>query len=182
MSGVAGRSGRKTFVPTPEQRNTVRSLVGPGIPQKQICRLVVNRQTQKPLDHKTLRKHFAHEIAIGTAELHALIGKFMLATIFGTPPPAGTVAIDDQRARGSLLRFFAETRMAGQRRVADCPKEHVRGPIEDQDGEKMRQKLSDKIDRVRQCLNAGRTGESSEGCAREDHQFAQPRTRHRRMA
>jgi hypothetical protein len=96
----------------------------------------------------------------------------MLATIFGTPPPAGTVAIDDQRAGGSLLRFFAETRMAGQRRVADRPKEHVRGRIEDQDVEKMRQKLSDKIDRVRQRLNLEKTGGSSEGCAREDHQFA----------
>jgi hypothetical protein len=38
--------------------------------------------------------------------------------------------------------------------------------------EKLRQRLSDKIDRVRQCLNLGKTGESSEGCAREDHQFA----------
>ena len=86
---MAGRSGRKMFVPIPEQRNNVRILVGLGIPQKQICRLVINRQTGRPLDHKTLRKHFAHEIAIGTAEVHALIGKFMLATTFGTPPPAG---------------------------------------------------------------------------------------------
>ena len=116
MSGVAGRSGRKMFVPSPEQRNIVRNLVGLGMPQKQICRLVINRQTQKPLDHKTLRKHFAHEIAIGTAELHALIGKFMLAAIFGTPPPAGTVAIKDDRARVQLMMFFAGRGWAGPRR------------------------------------------------------------------
>jgi hypothetical protein len=30
MSGVAGRSGRKMFVPIPEQRNNVRILVGLG--------------------------------------------------------------------------------------------------------------------------------------------------------
>ena len=56
--------------------------------------------------------------------------------------------------------------------MVDRPKEHVRGPIEDQDMEKTRQKLSDKIDRVRQRLNAGKTGEPSEGGAREDHQSA----------
>jgi hypothetical protein len=42
-------------------------------------RPVLHRQTGRPLDHKTLRKHFAHEIAIGAAEVHARIGKFMLA-------------------------------------------------------------------------------------------------------
>jgi hypothetical protein len=110
MSGVSGRSGRKMFVPTPGQRNTVRVLVGLGIPQKQICQLVVNRQTQKPLDHKTLRRRFAHEIAIGTAELHALIGNFMVATILGTPPPAGTVAIKNERARVRLMMFLLKTK------------------------------------------------------------------------
>ena len=129
MSGVAGRSGRKMFVPTPEQRNTVRVLVGLGIQQKQICRLVLNRQTQKPLDHKTLRKHFAQEIATATAELHLLIGKFMLATIFGTPPPAGTVAIKDDRARGQLMMFFARTRLGWTAPVVNRPEGHVSGPI-----------------------------------------------------
>jgi hypothetical protein len=181
MSGVAGRSGRKMFVPTPEQRNTVRSLVGLGIPQKQICRLVVNRQTQKPLDHKTLRKHFAHEITIGTAELHLLIGKFMLATILGTPPPAGTVAIHDEQSRTSLLMFFARTRMGWTETVVDRPKEHVRSPIEHRDVEKMRQQPKEELDQVAQRLNAGKTGESSEGWG-EKIISLQPRTRHRRMA
>jgi hypothetical protein len=40
MSGVAGRSGRKAFVPDPEQRNIVRTSTGWGIPQQHICRLV----------------------------------------------------------------------------------------------------------------------------------------------
>jgi len=171
MSGVAGRSGRKMFVPSPEQRNIVRNLVGLGIPQKQICRLVINRQTQKPLDHQTLRKHFAHEIAIGTDELHALIGKFMLATILATPPPAGTVAIKDDRARAQLMMFFARTRLGWTAPVVNRPEGHVSRPIEYPNMEKLRQRLSDKIDRVGQRLNLEKTGRSSEG-AREDHQFA----------
>jgi hypothetical protein len=181
MSGVGGRSGRKMFVPSPEQRNNVKVLVGLGMPQKQICRLVINRQTGKALDHKTLRKHFAHEIAIGTAEVHALMGKFMLATIFGTPPPAGTVAIHNERVRGSLLQFYARTRLGWTETAVDRPKEHVGRPIEDQDVEKMRQQLKEELDQVAQRLNAGKTGESSEGWG-EKIISLQPRTRHRRMA
>ena len=52
MSGVAGRSGRKAFVPTQEQSRNVRLLVGLGIPQDKICLMVVNPQTEKPLDPK----------------------------------------------------------------------------------------------------------------------------------
>ena len=50
MSGKPGRSGRKSFVATPEQRNNVKILVGLGVPQAMICELVVNPQTGKPLD------------------------------------------------------------------------------------------------------------------------------------
>ena len=62
MSGVAGRSGRKAFVPTQEQRRNVKLLVGLGIPQDKICLMVVNPQTEKPLDPKSLRKHFPREL------------------------------------------------------------------------------------------------------------------------
>jgi hypothetical protein len=49
MSGMPGRRGRKTFVPTSEQRNSVKVLAGLRIPQEQICQLVINPQTGKPL-------------------------------------------------------------------------------------------------------------------------------------
>src|SRR5580698_2344437 len=56
MSGKPGRSGRKSFVATPEQRNNVKILVGLGVPQAMICQLVVNPQTGKPLDEGPLEK------------------------------------------------------------------------------------------------------------------------------
>ena len=68
MSGVAGRSGRKAFVPDAVDRNIVRKLTGWGIPQQHICRVVTNPQTGKPLDPKSLRKHFALEIRTGAVE------------------------------------------------------------------------------------------------------------------
>ena len=110
MSGVAGRSGRKAFVPKPEQRAIVRTLTRLGIPQTEICRLVTNPQTGKPLDPKSLRKHFALEIRIGAVELKFLVGRFIFATILGLPPP-GTTAITDERVRARFAILFAKTRM-----------------------------------------------------------------------
>ena len=67
MSGKPGRSGRKSFVATPEQRNNVKILVGLGVPQAMICQLVVNPQTGKPLDEGTLKKHLADGSAVGSS-------------------------------------------------------------------------------------------------------------------
>jgi hypothetical protein len=110
MSGVAGRSGRKAFVPNPAQRKMVRKLTGWGIPQQHICPLVTDPQTGKPLDPKSLRKHFALDIRIGAVEANFTVGRLILATILGLPPP-GTVAITDERVRAKLAIFWAKTRM-----------------------------------------------------------------------
>jgi hypothetical protein len=77
MSGMPDRSGRKTFVQTAEQHNNVKVLSGSGMPQEQICQLVINPQTGKPLDEKSLRKHFKREIATGEIELHTQVSKFI---------------------------------------------------------------------------------------------------------
>jgi hypothetical protein len=64
-----------------------------------ICQLVVNPQTGKPLDEGTLKKHFPREIAVSAAELHARMGSFMVANIFGMTPPAGTQPIKNESSR-----------------------------------------------------------------------------------
>ena len=102
MSGVAGRSGRKAFVPDPEQRNIVRTSTGWGIPQQHICRVVTNPQTAKPLDPKSLRKHFALEIGTGAVEANLTVARLTLATILGSPPPPGTGAITNEWVRADL--------------------------------------------------------------------------------
>ena len=144
MSGVAGRSGRKTFAPTPEQRGQVKILVGLGIPQEQICLLVINPQTGKPLDPKSLRKHFKREIAISTTELHARVSNFIVSSIFGMTPPAGTVAIDNQHVRGALAIFFAKTRM-GWKETVNRHEEQVKAPI---DRAAVIKRISDRIERL----------------------------------
>jgi hypothetical protein len=49
------RTGYHRFVPTTEQRDNVEALTGYGIPHEEICRLVINPRTGRPIDDKTLR-------------------------------------------------------------------------------------------------------------------------------
>ena len=53
MSGKPGRSGRKSFVATPEQRNNVKILVGLGVPQAMICQLIGRASSGRPLPAPT---------------------------------------------------------------------------------------------------------------------------------
>jgi len=96
-----------------------RVLAGLGIPQEKICQLVINSRTGKPLDDKSLRKHFKREIATGEIELHMQVGNFIASTILGRAPPPGTVAIDNPHVRGSLAIFFARTRMGWKEPVVN---------------------------------------------------------------
>ena len=141
MSGVAGRSGRKAFVPKPEQRDIVRTLTRFGIPQTEICRLVTNPQTGKPLDPKSLRKHFALEIGTGAVELMLLVGRFILATILGLPPPPGITPITDERCRARLAVLFAKTRMGWSETSVDEDRDRRRRRSEDRHRRAIRERL-----------------------------------------
>jgi hypothetical protein len=116
MSGMPGRRGRKTFVPTSEQRNSIKVLAGLRIPQEQICQLVINPQTGKPLDEKSLRRHFKREIATGEIELHARVGNFIVANILRAASPVGTVAIDNQHVRRFAALFLPRPGYGGRSR------------------------------------------------------------------
>ncbi len=73
-----------------------------------LARLVTNPQTGKPLDPKSLRKHFALEIRTGAVELKFLVGRFIFATILGLPPP-GTTAVTDPQCRARKAKVEALT-------------------------------------------------------------------------
>ena len=74
--------GRPGFQPTQEQRKNVKVLVGLGIPEHAICAIVRDRKG-KPITTNTMRKHFAKELETGAAELNALVGNLLVATILG---------------------------------------------------------------------------------------------------
>jgi len=65
----------RRFEPTAEQRRTVKTMAGFGVPHEDIA-------TFLGIDPKTLRKHFREELARGTVEANAKVAQslFQMAT------------------------------------------------------------------------------------------------------
>jgi hypothetical protein len=102
----AGRPMSKQFVPTADHRGNVEAMTGFGIPEAEICRLIRNPETGKPIDKKTLELHFADEIATGQTKANATVGRFIYATI--TKGPGGS---NYEPGRIDLAKFWAARRM-----------------------------------------------------------------------
>ena len=114
MSGQPGRSGRKTFVPTADQRNTVKIMARLGIPEDKICLTVINPQTNKPISKPTLQRAFRNEIATGQTELTTLVGTALVDAALGKRPDGGE-PIKSDAARVSAMTFFLECRAGWKR-------------------------------------------------------------------
>lgn len=63
-----GRPGQPAYTPTPADRATVLAMSAAGIPQAAIAGCIGTRGISEP----TLRKHFAHELSVGTTKLNGL--------------------------------------------------------------------------------------------------------------
>ena len=85
-------------------------MVGLGIPEAEICGLIRNANG-KPIDEKTLRKHFRGEITTGASKVKFMVGQFMVASILGTGDHTNFVPLKDEKARASLALLFAKSRM-----------------------------------------------------------------------
>jgi hypothetical protein len=105
---------RRAFNPTAEQRGNVEAMIGYGIPEADICLLIKNPETGKPIDLKTLRSHFAREIATGVTKLKSLAGNRIVAAMLGRDG-----GLTDGLTQAKLLMLFAETRMGWKETVAD---------------------------------------------------------------
>ena len=120
-------SGR-AFKPTAEQRGNVEAMIGYGIPEAEICSLIKNPETGKPIDLETLRKHFAREIATGATKLKSLVGNRIVASMLGRDG-----GLTDERTQGSLLMLFAELRMGWKEKLAN---RHEHSPIDLKEAER----------------------------------------------
>ena len=87
------KGGRPPFVPTDKHRAQVETLAGLGLRQEEVCLLVKNPQTGQPITEKTLRRHFANELAWGSVKAHANIAKSLFNKAIGNGPQAVTAAI-----------------------------------------------------------------------------------------
>jgi hypothetical protein len=76
---------RPRFVPTEEQRRTVKSLSAYGIKQDEIAEMVNLRSS------KSLRKHFRREIDRGAIEATAQVGQTLYKMATSGKHPAATI-------------------------------------------------------------------------------------------
>jgi predicted phage terminase large subunit-like protein len=154
MSGVAGRSGRKKFVPTPDHRDLVTLLATRGIPQEYIRRLIRNPQTGRPVSIKTLERAFATEIKTAKVAFACQIARFIMDSILGRRS-VNAKPIKDERLRVTLAIFVAKTRLGWT-----VPNRHhrVRSPI---DAQESLERLDAKIARLAPDFKAGETDGSS---------------------
>src|ERR1700719_2735659 len=64
---------QRPFTPTKDQRTTVEMMAGFGIHLHDICLVVVNPDTKKPITEKTLRKKFPRELETGAVKANAAV-------------------------------------------------------------------------------------------------------------
>jgi hypothetical protein len=74
---------QKPFEPTVEQRSNVKTLASIGMRQEEIVLVVINPQTGRPIDEKTLREHFRQELAQGPVIANAQVGQALLQKAIG---------------------------------------------------------------------------------------------------
>jgi len=91
-------------------------MVGIGITQLEICRMV-RGPSGRPINKRTLEKHFRKEIDTGAASLRSQVGNFMISVIKGSDPPPGFKPITDEKVRGSLIELFAAAQLNWRKTV-----------------------------------------------------------------
>ena len=59
------KAGHPRFEPTEKQRQQVSQLAAVGTPQDQICRMIINPETNKGIGLATLNQYFREELDLG---------------------------------------------------------------------------------------------------------------------
>lgn len=74
-SARAKKPGRPRFVPTEKQKLEVEVLASCGMPHTHIASRIMNPETRRPIDEKTLRKAFRKELDSGMTTANALVAQ-----------------------------------------------------------------------------------------------------------
>jgi hypothetical protein len=69
------KRGRPQFTPTDDNRLSVRTMIGFGMPQDRIRQAIINPATGRPISMSTLAIAFKDEIEAGGAEMDELVAK-----------------------------------------------------------------------------------------------------------
>lgn len=142
------KTGPKPLEFSEETRKQVEALAAYGIPQEDMCKLILNPRTGKPIDLKTLHKHFREELDTGMTKANAKVAESLFRQAVGAP------AIYD--ANGKQLRaeqppvvsagiFWLKARAGWKERDVHELTGENGGPIEIDDA---RSKLADRLARI----------------------------------
>ena len=137
--------GQPKFEPTQDQRNQVKLMKAPGIPEDRICKTIANPRTRKPVAPMTLARAFAAELESGATEVHTLVGNFIICAILGKKPMLGD-PIKSEQVRMTAAIFYAKTQMGWKETVVNEQANKDGKPFLVDDA---RQRLIDEIDRLR---------------------------------
>jgi hypothetical protein len=105
---------RKAFTPTDEQRRQVEAWAAYGIPQAEMCLLLSNPETGKPISLKTLLKVFRLELDTGMVKANAKVGESLFLQAVGAPAQydaAGNQLRAEQPRVVSAGIFWAKVRL-----------------------------------------------------------------------
>lgn len=107
------KGGRPRFAPTDAQRTTVRVMAACGAPHEAICQAVINDQTGRPIDTKTLRLAFRSELDDGKATANAMVAQSLFKRAIGSGPQSVTAAIFWMKAQAGWRDTPGNTPAAG---------------------------------------------------------------------
>ncbi len=85
--------GRPSYQPTPEHKKMVSTLCGFGVPVDDICKVIENPSTGRPIDKKTLYKYYKNELDTGHIKANSKVAGNLFNIATGTTPQAVTAAI-----------------------------------------------------------------------------------------
>jgi hypothetical protein len=102
------------FEPTDRDRAQVESLASYGVDHDDICLLVINPRTGKPIAPKTLRAAFRAELDTGMVKVNARVAESLYVQAVGAPAVYDS---KNNKIRNEVARnvtagiFWAKTRM-----------------------------------------------------------------------
>ena len=109
---VPAIKGRPAFEPTADQRQQVKAMVGYGIPVDDVCRMIINPDTKKGINKRTLRKHFEEEISTGRVVALTKVAETLYQQAIGRT----TIIVDGETVQEGVkpnvacLMFFLKCR------------------------------------------------------------------------
>lgn len=137
--------GQPKFEPTAEQRKLVETLVGFGVVHADICLLIINPHSGKPISPPTLRKAFRHELAVGAIKANAKVVESLFQQISKGGKGAVVAAI-----------WWTKCRMGWRESV----QVEVSGKVKHTDA---RQRIADRLDEIARRTGGDAAGEGTAG-------------------